>query len=329
MKEFDNSADFLLFLENAQINNALLGNGFSLSHPTLGNCFKFDMHKVLCKESIIPSESLTCPEKVLNKIRLAVSKKTLELYISNLKKKLIKSKNATFQELYKSYYCHKLETQYNCERFIKNFSNIFTLNYDPLLYFESLNYMVKQKDSQMVVDGFHADDYLKEDCIIKRLIEKDGCKIYYLHGSYFIIMEHKKDKKIRLRKLSFHPKNYEEAIKTVEDLFLEEALEQRIPFVILEDRTQMKENHISNSEYLKHCKKILQFTGGRLLVFGTSFENDQHIWECLKNSEYEKIYITCRKEKSEEEQKILEEIPCKIEYIKISDNVIWENNINS
>ncbi|MGV8948789.1 MAG: hypothetical protein ACOH2E_05430 [Candidatus Paracaedibacter sp.] len=41
------------------LKNILIGNGFSLSHPTLGDCFKWDMHNALCNswtDALHPSD---------------------------------------------------------------------------------------------------------------------------------------------------------------------------------------------------------------------------------------------------------------------------------
>lgn len=75
--------DFLKQIEG--VTNILIGNGFSLSHPTLGNCFRWDLKIAFnSMEDLIPEESSDCPESDYGKIRTNASKKILKYYLNKL-----------------------------------------------------------------------------------------------------------------------------------------------------------------------------------------------------------------------------------------------------
>lgn len=315
--------------------NLLLGNGFSLSHPVLGKCFRWDTEEALGQWcSLYPGSSLNCPEKVLGEVRLNISKKVLEFYIRNLKKSL---KIDEFQGLYQKYRDrnHKKD---HCDEFLKEFNNIFTVNYDPLLYFEILKYNEDKEEKEKFKDGFYdtktkKTGWMKQSDIKYQVLENKGDYkvIYYLHGSYFIIADRRKKTKNaypKLRKISFSKEEVED-IEDVNDLFRNPSFYS--PFLILEDRCDVKEKLIQNSGYLKACQKALKDAKGCLLIYGMSFQNDEHILKTLnENSGLDDIYITYYTNKAKIEKKVKDYIKNKdinIHYVKIKEgekHYIWE-----
>ncbi len=324
-----NAEAFRKFIQDEKIKNVLIGNGFGLSHPKLKDAFKWNMKEALHKywKEILPDKSLECPESDLGKIRRNIVRKILEFYVANLFKAMGKEPNANLSELY-GYY-NKLD--YNCYEFLKTFNKVFTLNYDPIMYFEILKYkkiffdgFVTKRDGKKdgCLQNFYegkdpSTDFLKQEYIKCKLDKSNAKKVYFMHGSWFI--QHDKDE--NLRKLSFGSQE----THSINNLYDEEY---KKPFLILEDRYNVKKDACtSDSEvYFKHCYSTLKKTHGKLLVFGVSFNNDDHILDALSKSKFSKIYIThigcdvptelnykvSRKPKKE-----------KFEFIPIQENVIW------
>ena len=128
MKKIDNPDKFIEYLEEKEITNLLIGNGFSLSHPYLGKNFIFDAEdfKEYRKENC--TKEITCPEEFLNQVpaekKEEFTKAVINRYIEKLEGKE------------KSWYGNVIGmlSILNCIDFLKLFHNVFTLNYDPLTY---------------------------------------------------------------------------------------------------------------------------------------------------------------------------------------------------
>lgn len=340
--DFINSpSELLCKMKTTAIKNILIGNGFSLSHPTLRNCFIWDMHQALCSHwsQIIPKKSNDCPEKDLNAIRVNITKRILYYYINRITEN-IAHEVESLKQIYQNY---KSYVRYNCSKFLSaptlEGGSIFTLNYDPLLYFEILKLLEDSKCKHF--DGFIINgDSGRDGCIsnfpnpnnhflnqqyIKCKIEKDTrsniIKVFYVHGSWFIQANNEDE----LAKLDFSSGS---ADVTVDSLFEN----GRRPFLILEDRWRTKRAILEGDPYLKFCYDHLSQIQGSLLIFGCSFSNDEHILKAIsENGKLQKIYITYLTQRDLDRLKKdnLAKYPDvfqKTEYIQIGDNCIWESN---
>lgn len=150
MTTIKSASKLLSYMEREKIKNVLIGNGFSLAHPKLKDCFEWDMHQALCAswKDMIPNESEGCPEKDLNTIRINITKMILCYYIDKLRNET-SSESEYLSQLFQSY---KDKIPYNCSQFLRADSlkggYILTLNYDPLLYYEIL----KLLDANILMD---------------------------------------------------------------------------------------------------------------------------------------------------------------------------------
>jgi hypothetical protein len=172
------------FLEKVKdVPNILIGNGFSLSHPDLGKAFKWDMNAAFCSSwnSVLPRKSDSCPEADLAHIRVELLNRILEFYIEELFEAMPGSGNN--HDLYNLHDNYK-KNGHNCSEFLRKRKNIFTLNYDPIMYFEILK-LFRKDSCDDYGDGFDGDKFITQEQIKSRLSQK-GQKIFYLHGSWFI-----------------------------------------------------------------------------------------------------------------------------------------------
>lgn len=332
MTRIDSPDELINLMKAQKINNVLIGNGFCLAHPELNSCFVWDLHDALSASwnEMLPQESTMCPETDLKKIRLNITKKILKFYISKLSERILPDS----QDLKGLYNKYKDNINYSSQEFLTSLTNkgtIFTLNYDPLMYFEIL------KNKQYFIDGFimGKDIGTKDDCLktyynsdtsIKEFrkqkyitckIKKDlsnNTRVLYLHGSWFF----QANEYDELRKLRFGSSSND----NIESLFEN----KRRPFIILEDRPQTKKVILQADPYLKYCYKELSKIREKLLIFGCSFTNDQHILDAIsRNKNLSKIFVTYLPNSNQADFKDkFKKFRKPIEYLEISDNVIWK-----
>lgn len=306
----------LTFIKNNKIKNLLLGNGYCLSHPELKNSFKWNSKNTISNftkeidEIFIDENKTDCPEtNFLKKVRLYALKTIIINYVKKFNV-LIKNngaeENLKFSDWYRNY--HK-NSNYFSTTILQEFDSIFTVNYDPLLYFELL-------DLDSFADGF-GKDFIGQEKIVARLNDKGGKKIYFIHGSWFIKIDKESN---NLRKINFSTDSND----TLKSLFKEDNI---VPSFVLEDRNFVKESIINSHPYLKHCKEKLENFSGKILILGMSFNNDDHIIEYLKHntSNSREIYATYHSNDDKNKlTKKLKGIPGFKKLIKVSDNATWE-----
>ncbi len=118
------------------VRNVLLGNGFSLSHPKFGNHFDWNKETAIVKniDNIFKFESRGNCESDLSIIRKNILKLILRYYLENL---IGSDETKDLKQVYNKFKEFTFNP-YHCTQFLSNRENIFTLNYDPILYFEAL-----------------------------------------------------------------------------------------------------------------------------------------------------------------------------------------------
>lgn len=153
---------------------------------------------------------------------------------------------------------------WKCSTFINQFSKIFSLNYDLLLYWANL-------DTKRFRDGF---GYGKR---CGNFIEpfnwlKAGCNIYNIHGGLHLFKS--KDNSIK-KALKFEQNS---VITTITDSIKKGDL----PLYIAEGTSQQKYIKIRSNNYLSHCYSQLQNDINPLFIYGHSAdESDAHIYQAI------------------------------------------------
>jgi hypothetical protein len=305
------------------VQNVLIGNGYCLSHPDLSSAFEWSIEKVFDIEDIIrcfiqiPIKS-NCPETDLGNIRKNIIKKILKYYTDRFVE-ILKNEDAT--SLYKLYNDSR---KYSSIDFISCFKNIFTVNYDPLIYLEILIAMQECVNNRFI-DGLRGPDLIEQKDIVQNIKYGVNSKIfYYLHGSW-LIQANNDD---HLRKLPIGEKIPCNINKIFDQLFIDSYR----PFIIMEDRWQVKKMWMKWHPYWKKCIDLLQSLNGDLFVFGMSLSKDDHILEFLSRRN-NKIYISyiddSEKDKIINKVKAIPQLFYKymqsdLQFIKVGNNVIWK-----
>jgi hypothetical protein len=148
------------------------------------------------------------------------------------------------------------------------FEDIFTTNYDILLYHIVLITLDRRRRDNNV-KGYQ--DFFRKSGIGLAFNDKPlpGFKnIYYLHGALFL---HKLGNQI---------------VKIMRGSKTEELLELirlqvhlgNVPVFVSEGKAKLKEDTISNSNYLSFCRAAFRASRSRLVIYGFSFSDvDEHL----------------------------------------------------
>ena len=162
-----------------------------------------------------------------------------------------------------------------CLGFITHFDKIYTLNYDLLLYWATM------QDQSSTSDGFaDTEDSRGEGYVVYK--NSDGFRVHYLHGAL-----HYFDAGDEIRKKTYT--NTDIPLVTQVRKSLDEG---KYPVFVSEGSSKQKITKILHSAYLNHCYKSLMRIGGDLVIFGTTLKsNDEHILEAILQSKIKNIYL--------------------------------------
>lgn len=167
-----------------------------------------------------------------------------------------------------------LERIPSCINFIKNYSRIFTLNYDLLLYWVQ---MENQRDFK---DGFGLGE---EQIGFRGPFHPDAhCNVYNLHGGLHLFKTSTNDVE---KRIATSGNIIEEITDTIRN-------QKRLPLYVAEGTSDKKLAKIKSVPYLFHCLDTLGSSAGNIFIYGHSAsENDAHIYRSVFLSQLEKIYF--------------------------------------
>jgi len=169
----------------------------------------------------------------------------------------------------------------NCRIFLSNFNNVYTLNYDLLLYWAVMHddYEVKMKAD----DGFRKPE---NDFDSEYVVWESGTSrkqnIWYLHGALHVF-----DAGVEIQKYTW--------VNTGQRLIeqIRDALERNyFPLFVAEGTSDEKLNKIMHSEYLAKGKRSFSSIQGALFIHGHSLAaNDEHILKAIEKGKIEHLYV--------------------------------------
>lgn len=172
------------------------------------------------------------------------------------------------------------EVQY-ARAFLSNFDQLFTLNYDLLLYWvvnrASVGYPVPQSD------GFEWPTFHDRSRLIWKSKPSTAQAVHYLHGALHMYVEDR-----RVHKLSYNAQG-----RLVEEM-RQRLSAGRYPLVVTEGTCEEKLDRIDRSAYLRTAHRRFAALSGALFIHGVSFSpNDDHILEPLEasNNDIEVVYV--------------------------------------
>lgn len=212
------------------------------------------------------------------------------------------------------------------EDYLSNNSNIFSTNYDLLLY-----WVLLRNESRFHIDGFGKEltnpNFKKEheepeygDLIWG--VHKDKQNVHYNHGALQLF-----DTGIEIIKEVYDSNNLLENISSRMD-------RKEYPIFVTAGNANEKLNHIMHNKYLSTCYDNLSNITGSLVTFGFSFsDNDSHIISAINKAckfNFEKgtkllsIYIGVFSDDGLANlKKIEKQFACKVNYYNARTANIW------
>lgn len=166
-----------------------------------------------------------------------------------------------------------------CSEFMKPYQNVFTLNYDLLLYWVALH------DEELLRrDGFRdsEDDEDADYCVFREHIGGDK-GIFFIHGALHLYVEAGEVRKHTWSKTGVR----------IIDRVQEGLSNNQYPLFVAEGMAEKKKIQIQANSYLSYCLGKFQRIEGPLVIFGLSLgESDQHILDSIShNSKLPEIYV--------------------------------------
>lgn len=168
-----------------------------------------------------------------------------------------------------------------CKCFLAHFRNIYTLNYDLLLYWAL---MQSEVDPQLPCDdGFRKPEDDAEASYV--VWEPDSFKsqnVHYLHGGLHLF-----DAGAELQKYTWINTG-QRLIDQVRDAMARDLF----PVFVSEGASEQKLARIRHSAYLSRAERSLYGLGNSLFVFGHSMaDNDEHILRAIQRSKVKKLFV--------------------------------------
>ncbi|WP_394027463.1 DUF4917 family protein [Desulfovibrio falkowii] len=162
-------------------------------------------------------------------------------------------------------------THFTKRKPLENSPQIFTLNYDLLLYWALLNSGFNIGDNFAFCDNFsYGANNIFNNGFLK------STNLWYLHGALHLRTD---DFTGETKKLVYTEKS------RILDNLSDDLINSRYPTIVFEGTTAEKKSRIGSNMYLSTAYNSLCSVNGTLFTYGVSFnENDQHIGEAISKS---------------------------------------------
>jgi hypothetical protein len=272
----------------------LLGNGFSIACEP---CFAYSSLFEYAKQNGLPPTALAVFERLGTNnfegvMRLLDEGDWLAGHYGLLggqaagpmRADLDAVKSALINSLAKTHpdHTHKVDVlkKQACIKFLMPYHNVFTTNYDLLLYWvelEGMNVLGGQDGFRQDIDGFD-DDYV---VFSERLGDQKG--LFFIHGALHLYVESG-----QVRKHSWN-----RTAKFLMDNVREGLAAGRYPLFVAEGKAEQKLNQIQGNGYLSYCLGKLERIQKSLVVYGLSFgDSDDHISRVIAhNRDLPNLYV--------------------------------------
>ncbi len=300
-------------IEQAQKYNkrhALLGNGFSIScRPDIfvyGKLFERADFSELSPSAKLAFEALDTQdfEKVIKVLRDASAVLTAyEGADSDLIEQLRRDADGLREVLVQAIASSHpdwpgeiTDEEYkSCRMFLANFDNVYTLNYDLLLYWAVMH---DEDDIKIKSDdGFRTpEDDFDSEYVVWEAGTSRGQNIWYLHGALYVF-----DAGTEIQKYTW--------VNTGQRLIdqIRDALERNyFPLFVAEGASNEKLDRIMHSEYLAKGKRSFSSIQGALFIHGHSLAaNDEHFLKTIEKGKIKHLYVGLYGDENSESNKAI------------------------
>ncbi|WP_321476618.1 DUF4917 family protein [uncultured Paludibaculum sp.] len=158
--------------------------------------------------------------------------------------------------------------------FVRKFKEVFTLNYDMLLY-----WTLVRADANLCRDGFSSDGSVLEWSDRPQIPQT----IHFVHGGlHLFVGDNGTITKVRYRDGNF-----------IMDQIRQRIMSGRAPIFVCEGTSEQKLRQIEGNRYLRHCFKRLKKAGPVLFVYGLSMaDSDSHILDAIVDSSMRYLFVS-------------------------------------
>ena len=172
------------------------------------------------------------------------------------------------------------EQYWSCKQFLKHFGNIYTCNYDLLVYWTLMQDEIEPDLKHD--DGFRAAEDRDSSYVVWEVQNTDNQNVYYLHGALHVF-----DAGHELQKFTW--KNTQIAL--IEQI--RQALSHdKYPLFVAEGTWMEKLDRIQHSNYLGRSYRSFAKIGGSLFIFGLSLApNDEHILALINANKVRNVFV--------------------------------------
>lgn len=171
-----------------------------------------------------------------------------------------------------------------CWEFLKAFSNVFSLNYDLLLYWTTMA-TYGRREAMHFSDGFNWVEAEEGRKLAWRADHYGNNKVLYLHGALHLYDSGMETQKYR----------WAAADPPILDQVESAMRHDMFPLFVCEGTSKEKHTVIRRSPYLSHSFDCLKMISGALFIFGHSLrDEDKHIIDQIKLSNITSLFVSIR-----------------------------------
>ena len=183
----------------------------------------------------------------------------------------------------------------SCRTFLNNFKNIYTLNYDLLLYWALMKDDIDDLNLKCD-DGFRQSDEGPMEYVVWNMNDPGQQNVFYMHGALHVF-----DARDEVQKYTWS----NTGIALIDQI--REALETGLyPIYVSEGTSKSKMDRIMHSSYLARGFRSMSQIGGSLFIFGHSLqENDEHVLKCIQDSKVSSVYVSIFGDPSSQENQAI------------------------
>lgn len=283
------------FNDNKEITkNLLLGNGFSISIEQKFNYsnlldvavekLPFEKKLSVTLQELFSHLKTVDFEKVLNYLNIA--NKINNIYQNKEITESIENDMGIIRQAFVDgfIYTHPrniLSISENHINFISKFDQIFTTNYDLLLYWIIMDNFKSYKNDGFGYPPVPVEPHLSHPIWLNELKQNT----FYLHGSFHLYSSNYTYKEVAT--------NYENEYMPLLQKIKNKIDNNEYPLIVFEGSSAEKLLTINSNPYLEYSYSMLGKIKGCLFIFGSSLNlySDKHIVDKIKLSNVEKIYI--------------------------------------
>lgn len=265
--------------------NLLIGNGFSIAQDRN----RFTYRNLLEKANLLPTDPILQVFQRFNTVDFEVvihalehAAKVEDAYGNSAQRDLfLQDADRVRESLIDAIRAVHPQIQYDipqgeltqCGRFVSKFTNIFTLNYDLLLYWVNLNTAPRPHS-----DGFGLG---QTGGSFLEFSPQGICSMYNLHGGLHLFLAGDKNTLKRRSTTTTIVADIETTIRG-----------GRLPIFVAEGSSLQKRNKIDSVPYLRHCFETLREKNEPIFIVGHSADpNDAHVYEAVFEGNSAEVYF--------------------------------------